>query len=81
MSKSKIMMNIVKRIVRIILCVFAFLIGIRHLLIIINYDSLSAEMGYSKQGSLITLSVAFLFAFVVWPPKKFLNETKKEDSK
>jgi len=81
MSKSTIMKNIVKRIVRIILCVFAFLIGVLHLLRLINYDWLSAELGYSKLGSLITLSVAFLFAFIVWPPKKFLNETKKEESK
>ena len=74
MSKSKIMMNIVKRIVRIILCVFAFLIGILHLLRFINHDSYSVDMEYSKMGSLITLSVAFLFAFIVWPPRKFLNE-------
>jgi len=74
MSKSKIMMNIVKRIVRIVLCAFACLIGILHLVRLINYDSLSAEMGYSRMGSLITLSVAFLFAFIVWPPKKFLNQ-------
>ena len=79
MSKQQSLMNIAKRLTRIILSVLATIVGIEHTLIVIMYDSNNPEFASAPKRSIIVLLIAFLFAYLIWPPKKFINQIKNDD--
>ena len=77
MSKLQSRKNIIKRLIRIVVSVFALLTGITHTFLVLTFHD-TVVFRYSLKFSLIVAILSLLLAYAMWPKKQGIQKSHKK---